>query len=64
MRRLIGMVFTQMSAKAGIQKHGERAIVAMIKELYRLVDGAIKGRPVVQAVEYISLSLKDKKEDP
>lgn len=33
-----GLIFNQMSAKAGLKKHGERAWQALLKELHQLKD--------------------------
>ena len=33
-----GLIFNQMSAKAGLKKHGERAWQALLKELRKLKD--------------------------
>jgi len=44
---IVKVIFTQISAKMGIRKHGEKAITAMFKELNQLDKGAKKGNPVV-----------------
>ena len=51
----------QVSAKEGIRRWGEEAIVAIMKELKQLQDGAMPGRPLIEAVNFTDLSEKDKK---
>ena len=60
--RALKVLFTQMSANAGIKKHGEVAIAALVKEFKQLVVGAMNGKPVVDAVHANSLSTQDKRE--
>ena len=60
--RALKVLFTQMTAKAGIKKHGEIAIAALMKEFKQLVVGAMEGKPVVEAVMAGDLSNKDKRE--
>ena len=50
-----------MSASKGIEKYGELAVAAMVKEFKQLVDGAFPGKPVVSAIEHSELSAEDKK---
>ena len=45
------VVFTQMPAKKGTKKFGERAIAAMIKEYKQLKDGAVPGKPVIAPID-------------
>ena len=52
-----GLVFNQMSAKAGLKKHGERAWKALLKELRQLKD-----LDVFKAVHASSLTEKQKRE--
>ena len=52
-----GLVFNQMSAKAGLKKHGERAWKALLKELKQLKD-----LDVFKAVHASSLTEKQKRE--
>ena len=40
-------MFTQMQAKAGIEKFGEEAVAALIKEFKQLDQGEIPGKMVV-----------------
>ena len=54
------MLFTQVSAKEGIKRWGEEAIVAIMKELKQLQDGAMPGRPVIEPVNYEDLTDEDK----
>ena len=60
--RAVGVLFTQMTAKEGIKKHGEFAIAALVKEFKQLVDGAMEGKPVVWPIVYSTLSKKEKYE--
>jgi len=46
-----GLVFNQMSAKAGLKKHGERAWKALLKKLKQLKD-----LDVFKAVHVLSLT--------
>ena len=39
----VDATFTQMTAKKGIQKHGERAVEAMYKEYTQLEDMKVMG---------------------
>ena len=55
-------MFTQMSAHKGIKLFGERAVVAMMKELKQLNDGVLPGNPVIQPIPFEQLSQKDKEE--
>ena len=41
------LIFTQMTANAGIKKFDETAISAIIKEFTQLNEGAVPGKPVV-----------------
>ena len=47
MQRAVDVIFTQMSAKKGLKKFGEKAVAAMIKEFRQLDEGAFPGKPVV-----------------
>jgi len=62
MNRATGVLFTQMSAKKGIKKFGERAIAAMIKEFKQIHEGPMPGKPVVRPVDPHTLSLEQKKQ--
>ena len=42
-RELIHVCFTQMQAKTGIKKHGQKAIAAMSKEYVQLNDLEVMG---------------------
>eukprot|EP00957_Ditylum_brightwellii_P194459 14810140-Ditylum_brightwellii.AAC.1 len=46
-KKAVGVCFNRMPASKGIKKYGERALVAMVKELKQLNDGAMEGKPVV-----------------
>jgi len=59
---IVKVIFTQMSAKMGIRKHGEKAIAAMFKELNQLDKGAKKGNPVVIPQNPHLLTAKEKRE--
>ena len=43
----VNACFASMHASVGIRKHGEKAIVMIIKELKQLNDGVIPNKPVV-----------------
>ena len=60
-KKLVNTIFTQVSAKEGIKRWGEDAIAAIVKELKQLQDGAMPGRPVIEAVKYSDLTEEDKK---
>ncbi len=51
-----------MSAKKKINKFGERAIAAMIKEFKQIHEGPMPGKPVVRPVDPHTLSLEQKKQ--
>ena len=51
----------QVSAYKGIKEYGERAITAMTKELIQLDEGAVKNKPVIEAIDYNTLTDGDKK---
>ena len=53
-------MFTQVSAKEGIRRWRDTAIAAIMKELKQLEDGAMPGRPVIEAVYPESLTEEDK----
>ena len=46
----------QFSANKGFKEYGERAVTAMMKELVQLDKGAIEGKPVIEAIDYESIS--------
>ena len=46
----------QVSAYKGIKEYGERAIAAMTKELIQLDEGAVKNKPVIEAIDYETLT--------
>ena len=47
MRRATPVMFTQMSAKRGIEKFGECAVSALIKEFKQLNEVVLPGKPFV-----------------
>ena len=51
----------QMSAKKGFRELGERAIVAMMRELMQLDQGAMCGKPVVAEINPDILTVEEKK---
>ena len=51
----------QMTATKGIQKYGEVAVAAMMKEFKQLVNGAFPGKPVVEGINHKDLTDSDKK---
>ena len=59
-KRLVNVLFTQVSAKEGIKRWGEEAIAAIMKELNQLHDGAMPGQPVIEPVDYEELTDEDK----
>ena len=48
---MLRAMFTQVSAKEGIRRWGDKAIAAIIKELRQLQEGAMPGKPVIEAVD-------------
>ena len=60
-KRLVNVLLTQVSAKEGIRRWGEEAIAAIMKELKQLQDGAMPGRPVIEAVSQSDLTDEDKR---
>jgi len=55
------VMFTRMSAKAGIWKFGKTTITAMFKEFKQLDEGAKPGNLVVTPTDTKSLSSREKK---
>ena len=47
MKMACDVIFTQMTANAGIKKHEESVVAEMIKESTQLNEGAVPGKPVV-----------------
>ena len=45
-----------MNARKGIKMFGEKAVAAILKEFKQLNEGAFPGKPVVEPIEYKSLS--------
>ena len=60
--KAVHVMFTQMSAHKGIKLFGQKAIVAMMKELKQLTDGVIPCNPVIKPIPFEELTAKDKKE--
>ena len=61
---MVRTIFTQVSAKEVIRRWVEDAIAAIMKELKQLQDGAMPGRPVIEAVDYYSeLTEEEKKKN-
>ena len=58
---MLKAVFTQVSAKEGIRRWGDLAIAAIIKELRQLQEGAMPGKPVIEAIDPELLTDEDKK---
>ena len=56
------VMFTQMNAKEGIKRFGDRAIAALFKEYKQLDEGATKGRPVVVPIDPDQLTHEQKKQ--
>ena len=55
------IMFTQMTAKAGIKKFGETAVAAILKEFKQLDEGAKPGNPVVIPTDANTLSIEEKR---
>ena len=51
-----------MHATVGIQKHGEKAVAMIIKELKQLNDGVVPNKPVVIPINPDELTESDKKQ--
>ena len=60
--KVIGVIFTQMSANQGIKKHGQKAVAAVFKELQQLDTGVLPGNPVVAPQDLSKLTAKDLEE--
>ena len=56
----VNACFTQMSARAGFKKFGQRAIAAMFKEFQQLDKGAAPGKPVFGVIDPDKLTLQQK----
>ena len=54
-------MFTQVSAREGIQRWGDQAIAAIVKELKKLQEGAMPGKPVIEAIDPNKISEEDKR---
>ena len=55
-QKVTHLIFIQMSAKAWIRKHGEKAVAAVLKELTQLHVGAMAGKPVVVFIDPFPLT--------
>jgi hypothetical protein len=53
--------FSQMTAKAGIKKFGEKAIAAMLQEFRQLNEGEVPGKLVFGTVNPMTLSREEKR---
>ena len=51
----------QVSANKGFKEYGERAVAAMMKELIQLDKGAVKDKPVIEAIEYNKISEEERR---
>ena len=60
-KRILKTIFTQVPTKEGIKQWGEDVIAAIVKELKQLQDGVIPGRPVIEPVNHLDLTIEDKK---
>ena len=56
------VMFTQMTAKEGIKKFGERAIAALFKEYNQLDKGAREGQPVLAPINPDTLTTTQKRQ--
>ena len=54
-------MFTQISAKSGIKKFGEKAMAAMVKDYIYIDKGPIEGKPVVTPIDPDTLYYKEKR---
>lgn len=55
----MGILLTQMLATIGIEKHGEKTLMALLKKFQQLNDGALPGKPVVYPVYPTTLYVKE-----
>ena len=55
------IMFTQMYAKAGIKKIGEKSVAAMVKHFRKIDKGLMEGKPVVTSIDQDTLYFKDKR---
>ena len=56
----LDMMFTKMTANAGIKKFVEPAVASMIKEFSQLNERAVPGKPVVVPTDAITLTAIEK----
>ena len=56
LHQAVEVIFTQMSAKRGIARFGERVIAAIIKEYKQLDKGASPRKPVVEPITHEDLT--------
>ena len=61
MKIATNIMFTQMSAKEGIKKFGEKVVAAMVKEYRQIDKGTMEGNPVVTPIDTDKLSYYDKR---
>ena len=52
-------MFTQMSAKAGIKKFGQKAVADMVKQYEHRGKETMEGKPVVTPIDPDTLSYED-----
>ena len=60
-KKLVHTTIVQMSAIKGFKKFGNRAIALMFKELSQLHNGAMDGKPVVEAVDFNNATIEERK---
>ena len=60
-KRAVNVMFTQMQAREGIKRFGEKAVAALVKEFKQLNEGAIPGKPVICPVDPKTLTVSEKK---
>ena len=58
--RAYRVIFTQIQACVGIDKFGERALAALVKEFKKLNDSSLPGKHVVCAIDPRTLLKEDK----
>ena len=61
---ILKIIFTQISAKCGIRKHGEKAIAVIFKELNQLDKGAKEGNLVVIPQDPSTITSQEKRRGP
>ena len=55
------VMFTQISANAGVKKFGEKAVAAMVKECRQIYKGKMEEKPVVNTIDPDTVYFYDQK---